>query len=136
METESVTMKEQPPKKVMAGSNLPEPIQDSKPAGPQVTPLDQVANLSPATFSTFFTWRGNGLVNVRSLDPRITANSRVFVSISEFNSDARQNRFIGDASMSVLNVSPFNGGFWTRINVNFSQALNVRLDVLVDPSAI
>ncbi|WP_052731096.1 hypothetical protein [Spirosoma radiotolerans] len=136
METESITLQEQAPKTVMAGSNLPEQIQDAKPAGHPTAPLDTVANLSPATFSTFFTWRGNGLVNVRALDARITANSRVFVSISEFNSDARQNRFIGNASMSVLNVSPFNGGFWARINVNFSQALNVRLDVLVDPSGI
>ncbi|GAB3723051.1 hypothetical protein [Spirosoma lituiforme] len=136
METKSVKLEESPAKAVMAGSNLPEQIQDTKAAGHQAAPKEVGANLSAATFSTFFTWRGNGLVNLRSMDARITANSRVFVSISEFSSDARQNRFIGNASMSVLNVSPFNGGFTTRINVNFGQALNVRLDVLVDPSWI
>ena len=115
---------------------MPGPVYDSKPADKQAAPSGEGVNLSASTFSTFFTWRGNGLVNIRSLDSRITANSRVFVSISEFNTDARQNRFIGNASMSVLNVSPFNGGFWARISVNFSQALNVRLDVLVDPSGI
>ena len=136
MEKGNGVMKEQLPEKIMAGSNLPEQVQEGKPAGNQEDPQAFTANISTSTFSTFFTWRGNGIVRFPCFDSRITANSRVFVSISEFNSDARQNRFIGDAYMSVLNVSPFNGGFWIRINVGFSQALNVRLDVLVDPSWI
>lgn len=136
METESISLQEQAPKTVMSGSNLPQQAEDTKPAGHSTAPQDTAANLSPATFSTFFTWRGHGVANLRLVDARMTANSRVFVSVSEFNSDARQNRFIGNAWMSVLNVSPFNGGCLVRVNVGFSQSLNVRLDVLVDPSGI
>lgn len=85
------------------------------------------------SFSTYFTWRGHGSVRLNCQNGRIGSNSRVFVSISEYNTEPTTTRFIGAASMSVMNVAPYNGGVWLWINVNYSSALNVRMDVLVDP---
>ena len=91
-------------------------------------------SLGGGSFTTFFTWRGNGVVKALRFDHgAINANSRVFVSISEFNSDAMINRFIGDARMCVANVAPFNGGFFARVEVGWDFPLNARFDVLVDP---
>ena len=90
--------------------------------------------LGSGSFTTFWTWRGHGVVRaLRFSHASIKANSRVFVSISEFDSDAAVNRFIGDAKMTVSNVAPFNGGFLAWVEVSFNTALNVRFDVLVDP---
>lgn len=92
------------------------------------------AALGPGSFTMFFTWRGNGVVpRLRFNHPSITARSRVFVSLSEFSSDAQINRFIGDAKMDVYNVAPFNGGFHAWVEVAWSHPLPVRFDVLVDP---
>jgi len=92
------------------------------------------AALGPGSFTTFWTWRGNGVVRALQFNhPSINANSRVFVSISEFNSDARINRFIGAARMDVHNVAPFNGGFFAWVEVSWNNPLNARFDVLVDP---
>ena len=86
------------------------------------------------SFTTFWTWRANGVFKaVRFNHPGINANSRVFVSISEFNSDAQVNRFIGDAKMAVYNVAPFNGGFFAWVEISWNNPLNVRFDVFVDP---
>ena len=91
-------------------------------------------SLGGGSFTTFYTWRGNGVVKALRFDHgAINANSRVFVSISEFNSDAMINRFIGDARMCVANVAPFNGGFFARVEVGWDFPLNARFDVLVDP---
>lgn len=90
--------------------------------------------LASNSFTTFYTWRGNGVHSkLRFNHSAIRANSRVFVSISEFNSDAAQNRFIGDARMAVYNVAPFNGGFLAWVDVSFDHAINARFDVLVEP---
>lgn len=104
-----------------------------KPAD-HVAPPPGAADISPATFSTYFTWRGNGGKLLNCPDGRITANSRVFASISEYNTDPRQNRFVGNAGMSIFNVSPYNGGVVVWLSVNWSSPLNVRVDLLVDPS--
>lgn len=118
------------------GSNLPQTIEhlpklvedSGKVAG------INTKNLAPGSFTEYWTWRGNGVyTKLPFYDSRINSNSRVFVSISEFNSDAQINRFIGDARMAVYNVAPFDGGFLAWVEVSFSSALNVRFDVLVDP---
>ena len=119
-------------KEIHAGSNLPQEVVNAKPGEPEKKGEDKLT-LSPGSFSTYFTWRGFGTVRLNCGHGSIKANSRVFVSVSEYNTDPTQNRFIGDAYMLVYNVSPYNGGVWVRINVGFSSALNVRLDVLVDP---
>ena len=118
------------------GSNLPVSIahlpklhEDSK----KIRDLSK-AELSARSFTTFYTWRANGVFKgVRFEHPAVTADSRIFVSISEFNSDAQINRFIGDARMGVFNVAPFNGGFFAWVEISWSTPLNVRFDVLVDP---
>ena len=95
---------------------------------------DPHADLSTSSFTTFWTWRANGVFKaVRFNHPSVNANSRVFVSVSEFNSDARVNRFIGDAKMAVFNVAPFNGGFFAWVEISWSTPLNARFDVLIDP---
>ena len=118
-----------------AGSNMHvgAEIVKAKPAD-HMDPPKAPAALSAATFSTFFTWRGSGGVKLNCGDGRITANSRVFAALSEYNTDPRQNRFVGNASMSILNVSPYNGGAIVWLNVNWNGPINVRVDLLVDPS--
>jgi hypothetical protein len=76
---------------------------------------------------------GNGVQVLPFNHNAIRANSRVFVSVSEFQSDAALNRFVGDATIAVYNVAPFNGGFVARLQVSWDSPLNVRVDVLVDP---
>ena len=85
------------------------------------------------SFSTYYTWRGSGSVKLTCGNNSINANSRVVASISEYNTDPTQNRFIGDASMLVYNVAPYNGGVVVLINVNWDSPLNVRVDFLIDP---
>lgn len=89
--------------------------------------------LGSNSFTSFWTWRGNGSHVLNFTHGGINANSRVFVSLSEFNSDAAQNRFVGAARMQVANVAPYNGGFFAWVDVAWDNALNVRFDVLVDP---
>ena len=116
---------------VQAGSNLPIKMEQGKPGEPAKAKDD--AELSPGAFSTFFTWRGNGSVRLNCSHPSINANARVVASISEYNTDPRQNRFVGDASMQIYNVAPYNGGVVIRLNVSWNSPLNVRIDVLVEP---
>ena len=87
----------------------------------------------PNAFSTFFTQRYNGAAVGTARHPSINANSRVFVSISEFSANPTADRFIGSARMAVYNIAPFNGGFKVWTDVSWSSPLNVRIDVLVDP---
>src|SRR6476659_6561876 len=117
------------------GSNLPQAaVEPPKLEGGATKSGVTQAALGTGSFTTFWTWRGSGVQKrVNFPHPSINANSRVFVSLSEFNSDARVNRFIGDARMAVYNVAPYNGGFLAWVEVSFSTALNVRFDVLVDP---
>jgi hypothetical protein len=92
--------------------------------------------VSSASYTGFALWHGNGAVNLQINDPNITADSRVFVSISEYSTDARIDRFIGSAQMTVSNVAPTNGAVHVWANVNWSGALNVRFDYFVDPQQI
>jgi hypothetical protein len=119
--------------KVKAGSNLPEEVVEAKRAESSQKSGEMKLQLSSGSFSTYYTWRGFGTVKLNCGNSAIRANSRVFASISEYNTDPTQNRFIGDAFMVIYNIAPYNGGVIVRLNVGFSSALNVRVDVLVDP---
>ena len=92
--------------------------------------------MSSASFTTFGLWRGNGLLKINFTNGSINANSRVFAAISEYDTDARANRISGNAQMYILNVTPHNGGVIVLFNVVFNRPLNIRVDLLVDPSAI
>lgn len=116
---------------VQAGSNLPVKMEPGKPGEP--AKVKEGAELSPGAFSTYYTWRGSGTVNLNCSNASINANSRVFASVSEYNTDPRQNRFMGNAYMLIYNVSPYNGGVIIRLNVGWNNPLNVRVDVLVEP---
>lgn len=126
--------------KIEAGSNLPEVAIE----GPKLMKgsekvlgngQDEDAELSATSFTTFYTWRANGVHrNVRFNHPAVKANSRVFLSISEYGADPKTTRFIGAAKMDVLNVAPFNGGFFAWVEISWGSPLNIRFDVLVDPS--
>lgn len=116
------------------GSNLLEELELPQHAGGSEQPEDTARSLGAGSFTTYYTWRGNGVVQaLRFNHGSINANSRVFVSISEYGTDAATTRFIGSASMQVLNVAPFNGGFLAWVVVDWSTLLNIRFDVLVDP---
>ncbi|MEC5159399.1 MULTISPECIES: hypothetical protein [unclassified Janthinobacterium] len=94
---------------------------------------EQSLELSGAAFTTYYTWRANGVHRaVRFNNTRVLANSRVLLNISEYSTDA-QHRFIGAARMAVYNVAPFNGGFFAWVDISWSSPLNVRFDVFVDP---
>ncbi len=119
--------------KVHAGSNLPEDVVNAKPAETDHKDGSQAPKLSAGSFSTYYTWRGSGVVNLNCGNGSINANSRVFASVSEYNTDPTINRFIGNASMSVSNVAPYNGGVIIKLYVNWNGPINVRVDVLIDP---
>ncbi len=93
-------------------------------------------SVSAASYTNFALWHGSGLVRLQINDPNITADSRVFVALSEYSTDARLNRFIGSAQMSILNVSPANRAVVVLANVSWPNALNVRFDYFVDPQQI
>jgi hypothetical protein len=63
--------------------------------------------------------------NVKFESPSMTVNSNVMVSIGEMTGD--DVLFIGQASMSVLNVAPFNGGTWVRVHIPFDVAVIFQL---------
>lgn len=117
------------------GSNLAESIPEMPElmGGPGQTGAAGQAGLSGESYSEFYTWRANGEFHaVRFSDARMRADSRVFVNISEFSTDA-QHRFIGAARMAVYNIAPFDGGFFAWVEISWGSPLNVRFDVLVDP---
>ena len=86
-----------------------------------------------ASFSTTYQWRGNGTVNLNLRHGWINAGSRVVASISEYNTSWNVDRFIGSAAMQVLNVSPYNGGVWVKIAVNWGGPINNCISLVVDP---
>lgn len=86
-----------------------------------------------SSFSTYYTWRGNGGVKLNCGNGSINSNSRVVAAISEYNTDPTQNRFIGSASMQIYNVAPYNGGVVIWLYVNWNNPLNVRVNLLIDP---
>lgn len=91
------------------------------------------ANLSAASFTTYYTWTANGVIHpVNFANANIKANSRVFVNISEYSTDA-QHRFIGSARMAVYNIAPYDGGFLAWVEISWGSPLKVRFDVFVDP---
>ncbi|MCX7294575.1 hypothetical protein [Janthinobacterium sp.] len=93
----------------------------------------QDLNLSGAAFTTYYTWRANGVFHaVNFANANVKANSRVFLNISEFSTDA-QHRFIGAARMAVYNIAPYDGGFLAWVEISWSSPLNIRFDVFVDP---
>ncbi|WP_312434467.1 hypothetical protein [Janthinobacterium sp.] len=119
------------------GSNTQPEIKDlpqeGKIAGQEARGQDASANLSGASFSTYYIWRANGVhPNVNFTQANVNANSRVFVNISEYSANA-QDRFIGSARMAVYNIAPYNGGFRAWVDISWGSPLNVRFDVLVDP---
>ena len=94
---------------------------------------EQVLELSSAAYTTYFTWRANGVHSaVRFNDARVKAGSRVLMNISEYSTDALH-RFIGSARMAVYNIAPFNGGFYAWVDISWNSPLDIRFDVFVDP---
>jgi hypothetical protein len=99
---------------------------------PQET-ADAVIAIVPGSFTTSYTWLGNGVVPaLRFNNGSVNANSRVFVSLSEYSINPT-NRGIGSARMNVYNIAPFNGGFFAWVEVDWPGPLNIRFDVFVDP---
>lgn len=109
-------------------SNLLQEIELPTPAG------GSERSLGEGSFTTFGLFSGNGTVErLRFTNARINANSRVFVSASEYVTDPATTRFIGSAPIQVLNVAPFNGGVLLWVVIDWGNPINVRFDMLVDP---
>jgi len=91
--------------------------------------------LSGASFTGYCTYLTNGNRDIlRCNDSRINPNARVFAELSEF--DARgpvYGRFLGAARMTVHNVAPGWGYVDVWTDVEWGSALNVRMDLLIDP---
>ncbi|WP_240317725.1 hypothetical protein [Janthinobacterium lividum] len=93
----------------------------------------QDLNLSPAAFTTYYTWTANGVhPSVNFANANVKANSRVWLNISEYAATP-QDRFIGLARMAVYNIAPYNGGFRAWVDISWGSPLKVRFDVFVDP---
>lgn len=96
----------------------------------------EVGELLPAgSYSTYCIYNYSGThVLATCNDWRINSNSRVFASLSEYSyAGPYSGRFMGAARMTVHNVVPFNGGVTVWTDVEWGSALNVRMDLLVDP---
>jgi len=110
-------------------TDMPQEGQTAQDAGGQ----EATANLSGASFTTYYIWRANGVhANVNFTQASVRANSRVFLNISEYGANA-QDRFIGAARMAVYNIAPYDGGFRAWVDISWNSPLNIRFDVLVDP---
>ena len=110
-------------------TDMPQEGQTAQDAGDQ----EATANLSGASFTTYYIWRANGVqANVNFTQASVRANSRVFLNISEYGANA-QSRFIGAARMAVYNIAPYDGGFRAWVDISWNSPLNIRFDVLVDP---
>lgn len=93
----------------------------------------KVFGTGSTAFTTYYTWLANGVhQQVRFVNARVNANSRVYVNISEYGANA-QSRFIGAARMAVYNIAPYQGGFLAWVEISWNSPLKIRFDVLVDP---
>jgi kumamolisin len=92
--------------------------------------------VSDLSYTNFVFVTTSGSVIIQITDPSITADSRVFASISEYATDPRVDRFIGSAQMTISNIAPANGSVFIWAIVNWSSPLNVRVDYFVDPQQI
>lgn len=104
--------------------------------GPEGKPAPdhfQPKALGTGSFSTTYQWRGNGSARLNLLSGWIGSGSRVVASISEYDTAWNADRFLGDASMQVLNVAPYNGGVWVDVSVGWNSPLNVCVTLIVDP---
>ncbi|OKI34746.1 hypothetical protein A6A29_14840 [Streptomyces sp. TSRI0281] len=62
----------------------------------------------------------------------IRTTSLVFASIGEYpTNNAGGPKFMGSASMSVLNLVPYNGGVLTRVFVDWPDYLTAAVDFLI-----
>ena len=131
----------------MASTHTSTSVHAAHPAGSQLEPtvgqIDQVfgpgggakgsAEFAPGSFSVIGNWRGNGAVRLNFANAGIHAGSRVSASVSEYNTAWNVDRFIGNADLQVLNVAPYNGGVWLRVNVGWNSPINVCVSLFVDP---
>lgn len=60
----------------------------------------------------------------------VNANSRVFVSATEFGGGANEG-FIGNSRYTVHNVAVRNGAIVVRLNVEWNSPIRVRMDYLI-----
>jgi len=123
--------------KQTAGSALTPQVIELQPVqGPSGKPPahhEESKALGIGSFSTTYQWRGNGSVLLNLRSGWIWAGSRVVASVSEYNTGWNVDRFIGAASMQVLNVSPYNGGCWVWLSVNWGGPINNCITLFVDP---
>lgn len=62
-------------------------------------------------------------------DPKLECDTQVFVSATEFVPGPHHGGcgHMGSSEIQVLNVSPFEGGFYVRLNVKSNVPIPVRL---------
>lgn len=83
------------------------------------------------SFKAYSHWRGYGVVKLNLPMAGIHATSKVFVSISEYLTDSRIDRFVGAARLSINNVSPYEGGVTVWAEINWGSPINIAFDMLV-----
>jgi hypothetical protein len=77
---------------------------------------------------TIMQLHGTQIVRIRADAARAT--SKIFVSVSEYNTTTRE-AFVGDARMTVCNVVPHSGSFEVWIQVEWRSDLPVLLSWMV-----
>jgi hypothetical protein len=84
-------------------------------------------------FSTLETFNGVQIVNVNlPASMGVTPlNSNILVAASQI--DGTGSPFIGDASIQILNVAPFENGVKVRVNVLWNSPIQFRLAFVIWP---
>lgn len=114
--------------------------QSGDPAENPTLPSSAVSTISPTNpgnsdaplslFAGYCLYRGvSNQVILECIDSGIDAQSSVFASISQTDFSGR--RLLGNLTMWVENIVPYNGGVKVLVHTGSNTPIDVRLDVLV-----
>jgi hypothetical protein len=89
--------------------------------------------MPPHFFSTLETFNGVQIVNVNlPASMGVTPlSSNILVAASQI--DGTGSPFIGDASIEILNIAPFENGVKVRVNVLWNSPIQFRLAFVIWP---
>ncbi|MEL3946521.1 MULTISPECIES: hypothetical protein [Streptomyces] len=113
----------------------PEQIVEAKLEESQIRVVGQTGEVSPQDLSgNGYTYRHdwgawNGFVRFNLTSSTFTANTRVFVAVSEPTGGG--GKFIGAARYLVYNVAPDNGVVSVRVHIDWGSPLGVPIDYFI-----
>ncbi|MDJ1136816.1 hypothetical protein [Streptomyces iconiensis] len=95
----------------------------------QVQPGEGAALTASAWVTYINTHR---IFNTRLFIGQISVNTNVYVSLCEVNR-TNNSPFLGNASMKVYNVVPYNGFADVRGEVDWDEDIRIRLSIYITP---